>query len=286
MANKKDKKKKKKEDVEDKIKARKEKALVGRAIEIKGKKYVKVADRVVYFNEEYPNGKIETYMLSDLGEDLKVFRVKVIPDVEKPERFFTGYAEEMKGSKGVNKKSALENAETSAVGRALAFMGIGVVGEIASANEVQRQMAQEDDNEEKKKDLIEKLSRSIEKADNLGKLIPLRRKLKQSDKYKDEVEKKLLEKINEKIGDMIADTDNVDSLNMAKDIIKDQKGKPDNLEKSFLMSLNVKIGKLEEDEEEEEEDIDVIDEDGNKIKEDKDEDNKEDKKTKGDKESE
>jgi hypothetical protein len=38
----------------------------------------------------------------------------------------------------VNKTSALENAETSAVGRACAFAGIGVIDSIASADEVHK----------------------------------------------------------------------------------------------------------------------------------------------------
>jgi len=47
----------------------------------------------------------------------------------------TGLAEEVRGSTNINKTSALENAETSAVGRALAFFGLGGT-EIASADEV------------------------------------------------------------------------------------------------------------------------------------------------------
>lgn len=47
----------------------------------------------------------------------------------------TGYAEEVRGGKGVNSTSALENCETSAVGRALAGLGLGG-GEYASADEL------------------------------------------------------------------------------------------------------------------------------------------------------
>ena len=48
---------------------------------------------------------------------------------------FIGHAEERIGSTMINKTSALENCETSAVGRALAFAGFGG-DEIASADEV------------------------------------------------------------------------------------------------------------------------------------------------------
>ena len=53
---------------------------------------------------------------------------------------FTGLAQECEDdtSSMVNKTSALENAETSAVGRACAFAGIGVIDSIASADEVHK----------------------------------------------------------------------------------------------------------------------------------------------------
>ena len=65
-----------------------------------------------------------------------IFEATVIPDIEKLERYFTGHAEETIGSSQINKTSALENCETSAIGRALAMMGIGVDESIASADEV------------------------------------------------------------------------------------------------------------------------------------------------------
>jgi hypothetical protein len=53
---------------------------------------------------------------------------------------YTGLAQEIESSnyKDVNHTSALENAETSAVGRACAMAGIGIDGGIASAEEVQK----------------------------------------------------------------------------------------------------------------------------------------------------
>jgi hypothetical protein len=47
----------------------------------------------------------------------------------------SGYAEEIRGQGHVNQTSALENAETSAIGRALASIGLAG-GEYASANEM------------------------------------------------------------------------------------------------------------------------------------------------------
>lgn len=113
-----------------------DKSLKDRAIDIKGKKYVLVSDRVLYFNEIYPNGSIQTTRESaDWMEIVKAF---VVPDVDKPQRMFTGYSQAKRGDGFINKTSALENAETSAVGRALAMMWIGVIDSIASVDEINK----------------------------------------------------------------------------------------------------------------------------------------------------
>ena len=105
-----------------------------KTIDIQGSPYVKVNERLIYFNEHYKDGRITT----DLVEMTERYIVKatIIPDVSNSERYFTGYAEEVVGSSQVNKTSALENCETSAVGRGLAMMGIGIIKSIASAEEV------------------------------------------------------------------------------------------------------------------------------------------------------
>ena len=54
----------------------------------------------------------------------------------------TGFAEEKRGSSMINKTSALENCETSAIGRALAACGFGGT-EYASANEVENAIHQQ-----------------------------------------------------------------------------------------------------------------------------------------------
>ena len=112
--------------------------LQDKAIKIQGKDYVLVADRVKYFNETNHKGSIQTTLLSAPEATTIVFRAVVIPDTEKPERAFYGHAQEVIGQGMVNKTSALENAETSAVGRALGFMGIGVIDSIASADEIHK----------------------------------------------------------------------------------------------------------------------------------------------------
>lgn len=115
-----------------------DKQLKDKAIQIKGKDYVQVKDRVNFFNDTYPDGKIETKLIKSDG----IFIVKAIvtPDCKNLDRNFTGLSQASFADNNsmVNKTSALENAETSAVGRALAFMGIGVIDSIASTDEINK----------------------------------------------------------------------------------------------------------------------------------------------------
>lgn len=116
--------------------------LNDKAIDIKGKKYVLVSDRIIYFNETYKNGAIKSELLSKPNDDMVVMRAIVIPDVTKPERYFTGYSQATWGEGYINKTSALENCETSAIGRALGMMGIGVIDSIASVDEINKAQTQ------------------------------------------------------------------------------------------------------------------------------------------------
>lgn len=100
-------------------------------VNIHGKQYLTVAERVATFRDDHPEWGIHTDIVSNA--DVVVIKAMVI----NPEGFVlgTGYAEEVRGSTNINKTSALENCETSAIGRALASVGYG--GEqYASANEV------------------------------------------------------------------------------------------------------------------------------------------------------
>ena len=117
------------------------KELREKAIDIKWKAYVLVSDRVLYFNETYPNGCIKTFREKDW--EMEIVKAIVIPDMENPDRCFTGYSQAKWGDGYINKTSALENAETSAVWRALAFMWIGVIDSIASVDEMKKAGATE-----------------------------------------------------------------------------------------------------------------------------------------------
>lgn len=111
--------------------------LKDKAIDIKGKSYVLVSDRILAFNEDYPNGSIQTQLISS-DNSTYVIKAIVCPDVTKPERVFTGYSQAKIGQGMVNQTAALENCETSAVGRALAMMGIGVLDSVASVDEIRK----------------------------------------------------------------------------------------------------------------------------------------------------
>ena len=111
-------------------------------IQIHGKDYVMVKDRIIFFNENFPNGSIIAE--SKATDNSFIFKAKVTPHVENPSRYFTGHAEEIIGSSQINKTSALENCETSAIGRALGCMGIGVEGSFASADEVKNAKYKQD----------------------------------------------------------------------------------------------------------------------------------------------
>ena len=117
-----------------------------KTIDIHGKPYVMVKDRVIHFNNEYPNGCIRNKLI-DRIDNMVIFESMVIPNIENPERYFTGHAEEEIGSSQINNTSALENCETSAVGRALAMMGIGSDESLASADEVANAVFQQNEEE-------------------------------------------------------------------------------------------------------------------------------------------
>ena len=112
-------------------------------IQIKGKDYIEVNERVKQFHKDYPNGSITTELIE--MTDRFITKTTVIPDVKNPDRKFTGIAYEKEDSTFINKTSALENCETSSVGRALGMLGIGIDTSIASYNEVANAVEQQKD---------------------------------------------------------------------------------------------------------------------------------------------
>lgn len=102
-----------------------------------GKLYTPVHERIKYFNDNYPEGGIETQILSQIDKDRIVVKALVTPDwKENPQRRFTGHASGTFDPEDKYMATALEVIETSAIGRALGAMGIGIIGGMASANEI------------------------------------------------------------------------------------------------------------------------------------------------------
>lgn len=100
---------------------------------IKGKDYVEVNQRVNAFRQLMPNGRIDTNILH-LDGGICVIKATVYDD--DGNLLASGIAEEKESSSYINKTSYVENCETSAVGRALGFLGIGIDGSICSAEEL------------------------------------------------------------------------------------------------------------------------------------------------------
>jgi len=73
--------------------------------------------------QSYPRGMIATEIIGNPAEWVFV-KARVTPDTDRPERYFTGHSQ-AKWQGNINGNAALENAETSAIGRALASMGLG-----------------------------------------------------------------------------------------------------------------------------------------------------------------
>ncbi len=110
---------------------------------IKGKEYVEVNQRVIAFRQlsEYTNFSLETEILS-LDSESCVIRA-IIKNAQ-GQVVATGMAQEDKSSSRINQTSYVENCETSAVGRALGFLGIGIETSIATADEVDMAIKKQD----------------------------------------------------------------------------------------------------------------------------------------------
>ena len=116
--------------------------------DIKGKEYVEVNQRIKAFRKLFPEGTIETDILKLEGTICVIKATIKIGD----KILGTGIAYENEGSTFINKTSYIENCETSAVGRALGMLGLGIDTSVASAEEVQNAINNQDPTEEEAKE--------------------------------------------------------------------------------------------------------------------------------------
>ena len=112
------------------------------------KEYAEVNQRIKAFRMVYPEGTIATEMLSN-ENGVCIFKASVYSKGDPTISCLlgTGTAFEKSTSSFINQTSYIENCETSAVGRALGMCGFGIDTSVASAEEVQNAMA----NQEEKK---------------------------------------------------------------------------------------------------------------------------------------
>ena len=112
-----------------------------KTVNIKGKPYITVDERLIYFRQNYPN-----YCL--VSEVIEKTENSILIKANLRDKYgciiATGLAYEEKDSNHINKYSYVENCETSAWGRALANFGIGInAGSVASADEVNNAIAKQ-----------------------------------------------------------------------------------------------------------------------------------------------
>lgn len=112
---------------------------------IKGKEYAAVNGRINAFRRLYPQGFISTEIVS-LDAGVVVMKATCgYYENGQAVVLGTGLAYEREGSSNINKTSYIENCETSAVGRALGMAGIGVTSAVASSEEVQNAILQQEE---------------------------------------------------------------------------------------------------------------------------------------------
>lgn len=123
---------------------------------IKGKEYAEVNQRIKAFRQLYPEGFIKTEILSNENGVVVMKAIVGWYTADGSEIVLaTGTAYEKETSSYINKTSYIENCETSAVGRALGMIGFGIDTSVASAEEVENAI----NNQEQIKDAekVEKL---------------------------------------------------------------------------------------------------------------------------------
>lgn len=119
--------------------------------DIKGKEYAEVNQRIKAFRMVYPEGTINTEIIS-LENGVCTMKATAMNEGK---ILGTGFAQEKEGSTFINKTSYIENCETSAVGRALGMCGFGIDTSVCSAEELQNALNNQNKPETKSKPKIE-----------------------------------------------------------------------------------------------------------------------------------
>lgn len=151
--------------------------------DIKGKAYAEVNQRIKAFRMLYPQGEINTIMLSndadETGEHMCVFRATAgyVDDSGEFRYLASGTAFEREFSSHINRTSYIEVCETSAVGRCLGMIGLGIDTSIASAEEMQNALAQQEEKTTISKDQMARMKAmySEEELKQMGKELGIKK---------------------------------------------------------------------------------------------------------------
>ena len=104
--------------------------------------YETVEERLTKFWKDNPDGRINTALL-EANTTRFIVRAEIFRTEADPNAWSSGLAEETVQGRGVNATSALENCETSAIGRALANAGYATKGKRASREEMTKVAAKQ-----------------------------------------------------------------------------------------------------------------------------------------------
>jgi hypothetical protein len=99
--------------------------------------YATVAERIELFYSRFPEGRINTELVTREGGEI-TFKALVYRTAAETLAAATGWASERKGDGDVNTVACLENTETSAVGRALANLGFTASTKRPSLEEMEK----------------------------------------------------------------------------------------------------------------------------------------------------
>ena len=138
-----------------------------KTVNIKGKNYVEVNERLKYFRSE-PQYKGYSLESDVIALENGVITIKATIKDETGRILATGLAQEKESSSFINKTSFVENCETSAWGRALGNLGIGIDTSVASADEMQNAINNQKQTSDKDIDIISGLQ-SIDCKENAHK---------------------------------------------------------------------------------------------------------------------
>ena len=131
-----------------------------KTIDIHGKQYVEVNERLKHFRSKYGNNWSLVSDVVEITENRCVIKATILD--EQGKEIATGIAYEKEGSSFINKTSFVENCETSAWGRALANLGIGIDTSVASSDEVANAIKNQKTLKKMTKNVLDAMMQAIE----------------------------------------------------------------------------------------------------------------------------